>query len=491
MFAISTLIMKRLLLTACILGLVILGNAQNYQCVKTDAVSHFECTDGRIFSIRIDSVAQRGDTADYFSYKMIRQIENIEMIYTFGDSWIGEKFSVIPGGKNAFYNRKHQEIIVNTLADLNETWQMYQSSEDGLRVTAEVILCDTMSFAGINDSVKTIKISVTDNDGLSIQNPFQNSLMVISKNYGMVNTFNFYEFPWASGSYNDNFYWFSDSLRLIGMNDPVIGWQNLTAGNIFDWQPGWEFHTTEGTTTYHGEYPWYDYTENIIRVVLSRDMIQDTIVYSIDRCYYKYTDEYGTISENRFRDTITEKYCVNHTTNLLPGEPYDFGGHVSFYFKTQNTVSESLSLFYSINGDSDTLAPVLYDGACFNTYHENLGVTFWCQGGFAQPDSIGFRYYKRGDDTWGTPFFCSELLKTSEITARQKDVLIVPNPASGEISMFVYADDVLEIFDISGQMVKEVNIYTGDNSLNISALHAGLYLFRLKHSGICKKIIVK
>lgn len=492
MFAISTLIMKRLLLTTCILGLVILGNAQNYQCVKTDAVSHFECTNGLIYSIRIDSVAQRNDTTDYYSYKLVRKLENAPMLFTMGDPWIGEKFSVIPGNINSFYNKAKQEIIINTAAGLNETWQMYYSTSDNIRIIAEIVVVDTLWFAGICDSVKTIKIHVYNNEGNLIENPFQNSLLHISKNYGMLSAFNFYEFPWGcivGGNY-DYLYSITDSLQFIGMNNPELGWQNLTAGNIFDWQPGWEFHTTEGTTTTHGEYPWYDYTENIIRTVLSRNLENDTLVYSIDRCYYRYTDAYGTITEDRFRDTITEKYTLHNSMNLLPGESFGFDDMVQYYRKTRYTIRESGNMFYC-NDNCDTLIPVFYDGACFNTYHERLGVTFKCEGGFAQPDSIGFCYYKRGDDVWGVPFVCSTLLSVPGNSVLSEKIQLFPNPVEEVTNITVQTNDVLEIFDTSGQRLMVVNLVSGDNLVNVAHLHPGLYLFRSKNSGVCIKVIVK
>jgi len=50
---------------------------------------------------------------------------------------------------------------------------------------------------------------------------------------------------------------------------------------------------------------------------------------------------------------------------------------------------------------------------------------------------------------------------------------------------------VLEIFDISGQLLMVVTLVSGENLVDVAHLRPGLYLFRLKNSGFCTKVIVK
>ncbi|HBX53168.1 MAG: hypothetical protein A2275_17620 [Bacteroidetes bacterium RIFOXYA12_FULL_35_11] len=471
--------------------------AQNYKCIKTDAITHFEGANSIIASIRIDSVFYVGDTIDNISFHMIRDTGLYSNIYKYnGASWIGYKYRLLPNGDNIFFNAYHEPIIIKTPIYINNSWEMYRSDSLNIVITAVVSEIINMSFLGLTDSIATIKLFAKDTNNISIENPVNNYTLRLSKNYGLKTIFNFYTFPFTNSLNQRCFYFLSDTLNLIGITNPRIGWQNITAYDVYNWQPGWEFHTTEGTTTLHGSYPWYDYTENKIRTILNRDSIQDTLVYTVDLCFYKYIDANGNISYNRYRDTIIEKHSLITRWNRLPNEPYyEYYNGISYYIKTEKKVSESGFIFVPNQTDTNYLQPMNYDHACFYRWHTALGETFLCQGFLAQPDSLGFAYYRKDSIEFGTPFNCSTLLNSENIHEEKNDIKIFQDLSNGTITIDLIDSKshgfTIKIFDLLGRSIIATTDTKDKYIFSLDKFKSGVYIINIQSDkfNISKKII--
>jgi hypothetical protein len=65
-----------------------------------------------------------------------------------------------------------------------------------------------------------------------------------------------------------------------------------------------------------------------------------------------------------------------------------------------------------------------------------------------------------------------------------KQISVYPNPASGKISFDLSAngESALQVFDLNGNLVMNANISKQSNSIDVSNLSQGLYLFTVKSS---------
>jgi hypothetical protein len=69
-----------------------------------------------------------------------------------------------------------------------------------------------------------------------------------------------------------------------------------------------------------------------------------------------------------------------------------------------------------------------------------------------------------------------------------------PNPASSELFLFIPGNinnDICEIFDNSGHIIKSMSINSGENKIDISNLKSGSYYIRLKNSGLKSRFVVR
>lgn len=82
-------------------------------------------------------------------------------------------------------------------------------------------------------------------------------------------------------------------------------------------------------------------------------------------------------------------------------------------------------------------------------------------------------------------------LNTSKV--KTEKFLIFPNPAKKYVTIFTEIDAINILFDISGKEIKRFHITNGDNKINISDLHKGIYILKTIGVNINKtsKIIIE
>lgn len=76
--------------------------------------------------------------------------------------------------------------------------------------------------------------------------------------------------------------------------------------------------------------------------------------------------------------------------------------------------------------------------------------------------------------------------------ATQNDIIIYPNPAHDVIEIVLYKKSVVRIFNITGQLLKQINIDQKNASIDISGLSSGIYFLKVETSeGVSVKKIMK
>lgn len=69
-----------------------------------------------------------------------------------------------------------------------------------------------------------------------------------------------------------------------------------------------------------------------------------------------------------------------------------------------------------------------------------------------------------------------------------------PNPSKSEIFLFIpgnIQNDICDIFNLSGQLIKSVKVVNGENSIDICDLQSGSYYISLRNSGLKSSFVVQ
>lgn len=461
--------------------------SQNYLTIKPDAASYyFGTNDISVSPIRIDSIKTHSDSTEYFSFCMIRPVQN-SMYYTEkGASWIGEKMVDCGNGNNLFFNKNNDTILIITNSQLNESWRMY-TFPNGDYVEAAISNNSIENFIGLSDSVKTISLQTKNNSGNNISSLLNSLTLKLSKNYGFLRILKFFEFPFNTGSSSLN-YPTSMELDIIGISNPMAGWQNIKLFDVFTMQQGDEIHYNY--TFINGPYPGgYSQNSQIIEKYLNRieNSTNDTIIFTIEICRKNTTHHYSPYDTviTSYHDTVQSIITTSNSYfDKLPLEPF-FDGYFWGYYNKVDSFGYQPGDIY-IPDFNDSLAPALYSGWTDTYYTKNFGNKTFQYYNYNNGDQgyQVFQYYYVNGTTWGTPYICDSLLLSNKITGLNEEINIFPNPANNIIyidSQNNITDDfTLQIFDMQDRLLLKKQITDRNQQIDIYSVPKGIYIVKLK-----------
>ena len=458
--------------------------AYDYQTVISNREALFQSTSGIINGMKIDSVIFNGDSV-FYPMKKIQRIDD----YCFdekGSSWLGNKIIISPEW-NYFFNVHADTIKIKTNAKNQEGWKFFE--DEDVIVEAMVSFHDTMTVLGIVDSVKTIDLQAyykTEPAG-----KFVHGRLFLSKYYGLIKTYNIHMFPGK----NQLNYPISDleTYTLIGIEGTMSGVQNLKWFDVFDFQPGDEFHTEEQSLiTTAG--PATNRKFRNIRLIQSRVDFADSIVYQIqdrnerihkygqDLIFHEFTDVESKI-------VITQ----NHNFDLLPGQPYIQNGYLlSNYMELKNDIiyKGNQGVPYSEYRVCWTDQPDEVSDVC-NTdktdYYKGLGGPYYertsgCWTIETSTETNTLMYYKKGLVEWGTPIVISGIDETSF----GADVFVYRNPVKDVLSI-KFSNPVdhshIKIYDLSGSVLLHKQLSSTETEIDFSLLNFGMFVYQIRLNG--------
>jgi hypothetical protein len=152
----------------------------------------------------------------------------------------GKEITITPYGTNIIKNKDGYPFYINTQAELGESFGAFILF--GMQVVmATVTDHDTLTFLGVQDSVKTYTLQVYNDYNQPVNHPLNGITFKISKDHGFVQTLNFSLFPDLS-NWNPLGGESLESYDLVGLTSPEVGVQNLTWMDVHDFQPGDEIH---------------------------------------------------------------------------------------------------------------------------------------------------------------------------------------------------------------------------------------------------------
>ncbi len=444
-----------------------------YRTVSPERISYFtEPPYGNISCVRIDSVKSEPDTV-YYPFSVIQQMDY--GCYTArSGSWIGKKIILKEDGLELFINRNDDTIRIFTKAENGTYWTAFLR-KDSSYVIASVTGMDTMSFLGLCDTVKTIEFQSYSKENKPESHQVNNLWIKLSKNYGFVQTLNFFDFPdWITGLEFP-----LEEYTVAGLSEPETGIKNLSWFDIWDFKPGDEIHVIEAVV-FGYELQFLDSAINKkIYRFLSRTESEDSIKYIYElKSLEKNISPKGTTAEFTI-DTLAMVIFRDSLFDItLPGEPVIFSEEAWSYTMNSNgflsKTIPSLSMHFRGDDGSECLSNCCWDG-CFPeyAYFKGLGGPYWyCSNVFSYGDSrCELVYYLKDRQTWGTPL----LLTGVESTEGTIPVKVFPNPARDKLRIESEEDLFLEIFSIEGKLISSQDLNCGPSELDVTGFNKGIY----------------
>ena len=300
---------------------------------------------------------------------------------------------------------------------------------------------------------------------------------------------------------------------LAGKSNPVIGTQELTWQQIYNYSVGDEFHYTAGEY-YPINYPTllYGYLKSeIYQVIHKQNFGSDSVTYTMDYCR-KDTTSYPP-SATRVHDTITVTYnfiklATDNTAwfNRLPGEFIDQNNFSDAYgesytYGSSQTKTVTFGAYmnsYPFSGCWMPLTQPECPGAVVSCdYSEGLGQSRYqedCYGPGSTHTHSKWNYlvyYRKGTETWGTPVAtdCATLTgMENKLCPAESPVRVYPNPAETEIRITLDQNSRNDnisytLYNYSGVKVREGICSSPGFILERSNLSAGLYILVITYRG--------
>lgn len=437
---------------------------QNYRNICSEGITFFRNSHGEIGAFRRDSAIApgTGDTT-FLSYRTIIDTSGICMDTTQG-SVLGRTITATSSGMFHFFNANNDTIRISSQATVGQTWR-FCTLDGGNYIAAQVTSITPGQILGEPDNIKNILLQAKNSSGTNIAHPYNNKIIQLSQHYGLIKIPHVYHIPYDTSTWT-----------LAGKSSPLLGIQNLTWQDVYDYQPGDEFH-------YQNNF------SSRIEIVLQRiDYGTDSVDYVIEHCEKGYDPnipQYYTI-----HDTITRRYRFN----LNP----DIPGRMPDEFVNENNSASSFSFFDNDFGNRrtkktvspafafDTVADCWTELSFFhirmtNQYTEGLGRTRFI---WEQTEPITYFvenlvYYHKQTGTWGTPVAtdCNMLVSVNEQT-QTSSLIIFPNPltANAEIENRSGIPCNYELINPSGRTVRKGILSPGKTTFQRNNLPSGMYI---------------
>jgi len=474
--------MKTVLQTLILVLITLSLSSQNYFSIKANAISYFTYSSSTgILPIRIDSTISRGDSTDYYSFYVFTK-SSISPYHYFTNktSWIGKKLIDCGNGTNIFIKENNDSIFIKTNALLNESWKMYKYANGNfILATISNTYNDTITL-GLTDSVKVISLQLKSSDSSNLSSPLNSKTFVLSKNYGFFVLTFINNFPENNGT----------PQKLIGLTNPVVGWQNIQLKDFYSMQPGSEIHyKTTNDDICQSQNSYFVYV--IIKYLACElDTINNKIKFTCERCGLKVMNYDST----HYHDTVSFNVSLSGNINHLPLEIFYSGNSPKWISKTINSASEESNYNYTAIGNGEYVINPYGTGGNRNTYYVSLGSLYYdsyqCGGGsvpWIASSYSNFIYYNVNGVEWGTPYECKKLLNIQDNKINlSNDFKLYPNPSNNyfiiELNTVNQQSFKLKTTNLQGQIIKSKVLFEQINNIDVSDLQNGIYIIEITNN---------
>ncbi len=490
--------------------------SQNYRTVLTDSEVYFDFKDVSqlIYNDNQEEVKPcrviltdsfqvlNNETVIYYQYNQEFEMQfetyydstyqmNFTYCFSTNDTgFLSYKTILQDDGTDIYFNRFHDSIFIQTQAILNDTWTFYRNS-DGSYFEASVSNITNDNFLGLTDSIKTIFLQAKDSLGNDIISPYDTLSIRISKNYGLIEGFNMFRFPFGRiisepGFIQETF----QPITIVGLPQQNAGIKNLTAADVYDYDIGDEYHwinrTSGGDQTYNYEGKVYE------KITINNKQFSinaDTVYYDV------YLEKYRSSRIVSYPPPYTaQSFDTLFVGDTLLAFNIADDNHINTYPLHYDTDSV-LTWIQSEDGTQKTIR--YWDGTIWNTsgcditevrhvgqstFHKGLGRTYSTGGVNYPSEKREFVYYNKNGVIWGTPLNIDSLstVLTSSIEKQDLSLKVFPNPAT-DLLNFQLEESIqnaqIRIYSTLGQLMETQNINSEQTQFNVSDWQNGMYFY--------------
>lgn len=487
--------------------------SQDYSILKSGKNLIFD--DGStVMAISADSVKIVDSDTIYYHFLLNRNhpynITGCNDLY--GASLYGKKNIHTINDRFVFFNSNNDTISIIPNSEIGEKWIFYRWLNQDLFIEASMTNISNQVVLDSVDEVKTITLLVKNSLNQNFTNhPLNLKVLYLSKNYGLLNPFDFYKFPEVGSQFTlKEIYNASDRISVIHKR-------------IFNFNIGDEFHTQNQDANWisdMGSNPRINsgFKNNVITKVIEKNTTQPdiSITYVYEQCKMTINFTNSIPDTTYVHDTISQTIVYNQVIDSiltqLPWQTFPTSSFVYNYLILEQFHNNQYNS--RINYRYESRIELAYLDTCWQYYHADPqpGYTFYIEGcgGLFYRHELGMYpvnikenkllYYKKGNEEWGNPLAPSCMSLISNIENNNfinSKISIYPTPCSNSVFIdFLNFDDTqgsVELYSLDGKLQWKEKIKT--NSLaevSTSPLKNGVYILKFisKNHITCSKIVV-
>ncbi len=475
--------------------------SQNYQLVHDHLPAYYG--EGSVHTFAIDSSSEFSDYTVFYGFTTIRDTSlwmDGWCLDSLGGGWMG-RVLVQSSNKTSILNFNGDSIHYFQQTVPGES-HLFYAWPNGNYVEATHFQSTYDEILGVMDSVKYFRLNVFNPAGDSIFSEINGLTYTLSKNYGLVSTFDNYLFPM---SYNYQ-------SELSGFSNPVTGISNMDWQDAFNFNIGDEFHIRqenfywaydeEDSVTVQGKI-----TVDKIRIVIGVEQLSDSIRFSYKECWRSVDASPISIDTVYVADTIIDETITRQSLewmDLYPGQ-YHEGSWNNYSLVSQNNTYDFNSRaiknikFNAIEGDTCLAYTIYCPEHMVHRYIEGCGGPYYSYYIEFTSPSRRLKYFKKGSEEWGVPIAadCADLLSgTAEVYSLQKSPIVYPNPFNGRLTIKTETGTIgqIRVYNISGNLLYQSRKESQFHIVNTSLFLSGIYILEIRMEDGCifrKKIIKK
>lgn len=480
-----------------------------YSWLGKEKKTYFINGKGYLRGMRIDSVLQAGQDTLFYPFPTAR------VRYGWGPqgdtlsgSWWGKVIVQNPDGVTFVQNKWGDTFVVRNNAALHIPWVCYHDSSD-IYFQAEVVALDTMTFQGVTDTVKKIRLTAKEDTAVLSGHPLHNLELLLSREHGWITAIDFFLFPYHEPGGNAINHWLDcyfyesigDEFGNIQSDIPFylifkrVDFLPPVTDEVYNWDVGDRFwHYNNFTTS-----PNWRITETNTTVT-EKIVTATSLTYTYD--YWSRSKGYNPPTAYSYGSGSAifsvEKGKLLIDTLKMPEEWFN---EYYYYYLPADTSYCYTSATYGVYTSKVGRNGLFADGAVepsfpSTTYKNRVGITSSSTGGPLIIGPVDYRSIvavKKGADP------CDRGNNLLSVTQKDRVAVpsfqLVPNPASDYVEVRAdgpVANFSLVIYNSIGAVMITFDHLTVPAHLYVGGLPEGIYFVRIydnRGTGTAKLLI--